>query len=225
MSKEINIEEFKLLLPDYVSGMLDADQSSKVSEAIKLYPELRKLYEELKLTASTLSGFNFPEPDDKYWETLASNISNSVKSLENKKQGSFLNFRYFAAAAVLLIMVFAYFQKDNLLRLFISESTREISLTDSSDSIKSDKELKVDELKKTETDSLLTEDTEIVKSKKKHDLKSFKEETLVESTYEEEEEFDNLFQSATYDLTDIDELYDLTKDEEEKLIEEILNTN
>lgn len=218
----MNTEEFKLLLPDYLTGMLKGEQADKVSEAISSDPELKELYNEFLTAARIMSDTVFPERDDEYWKELSEQINAKIRSWENRKTWSSISYRFFAAAAVILLIITGYFNRDLLIEYFSASNTKEVSVKIPDDSLKT----KYSIPEQTQTDTSDFKNKKItLKEKRKIDQTDFKEEPITQSNDEsyEETNIENLFNEDTENFSD--ELEGLTKEEEEKLIEEIIKSS
>lgn len=81
MPREIkNIEEIKLMLPDYVMDKLNQEEKKIVDSALQSSPELRKLFEDLSDTFSFVGSVKLEEPPAQYWSTLLPRIHERIES-------------------------------------------------------------------------------------------------------------------------------------------------
>ncbi len=85
MNNEINIEELKYLIPDYITGALGNDEKLMVDNALKQSAELREFYNETKNTLGFVSNVKFEEPPAQYWNNLLPRIHEKIEARAAKK--------------------------------------------------------------------------------------------------------------------------------------------
>lgn len=85
MNRKIDIEEIKLLLPDYITGTLGAAESDIVENAIKQNAEISKLFRDMKNALDFVNTVSFSEPSPRYWNNLLPRIHERIDQKEEKK--------------------------------------------------------------------------------------------------------------------------------------------
>ena len=129
-----NLNEIKLLLPDYINGKLNEYESNIIRDSISKSSELRKLYNEMKAANEFIGSINFPEPGDDYWSGLLPEIHRGIK---NKKTGphnrirDFVIFPYYAyAAAAAILFIVSIWQWNNIYKFIFTDKPVIISQAD-----------------------------------------------------------------------------------------------
>jgi hypothetical protein len=84
MKKKLNIEEIRLLIPDYVSNSLSENEKKLVEEALSLSPELNEFYKEIKGTFEFVSSVKYQEPAPQYWNSLLTRIHQRIDEKDAK---------------------------------------------------------------------------------------------------------------------------------------------
>jgi anti-sigma-K factor RskA len=107
-----NIEEIKLLIPDYILGKLTPAESEMVRNTIDNSAELKDLYIKMSEGLGFTSSIKLKEPPPQYWSTLLPRIHERIE-MEEAKGFSFDKVaRYWKvlvpAAAVILIAIFYF---------------------------------------------------------------------------------------------------------------------
>lgn len=85
MKNKINIKEVQLLLPDYITGSLDAMQKESVENAIKSNPEISKMYNEMKNAFEFVGSVKSEEPLPQYWTNLLPRIHERIEAKQERK--------------------------------------------------------------------------------------------------------------------------------------------
>lgn len=109
MKNKLNIEEIKLLIPDYVTGSLSDEESSAVKNAIDNSDELKELYFDMKNAFEFTDSVKYEEPSPQYWNNLLPKIHRKIEEREQqslaKNPLSYLWKILVPVAAVLLIFI------------------------------------------------------------------------------------------------------------------------
>ena len=85
MKNNINIEELKVLIPDYITGQIDGKDRIAVEKALSESSELREFYNEMKGTLEFVNTVKLEEPSPQYWNTLLSRIHERIEQKEASK--------------------------------------------------------------------------------------------------------------------------------------------
>lgn len=110
-NKKINIEEIKLLMPDYVTGTLNEKDRRLVDDALKESAELRDFFNEVSNTLQFVKTVKLEEPLPQYWNNLLPRIHQRIEEREQKKLFGFRKSKSLAwkiilpVAAVILIFI------------------------------------------------------------------------------------------------------------------------
>lgn len=110
-NRKINIEEIKLLIPDYVTGSLNEKEKKIVEDAMRDSKELQKFYNDVKNTLQFVETVKFEEPVPQYWNNLLPRIHQRIEEREQKQLLGFKKPLSIAwkillpAAAVILIFI------------------------------------------------------------------------------------------------------------------------
>jgi len=112
MNNKLNIEEIKLLIPDYVTGSLDQNEYREVEEAISGNPELRDFYLEMKDTLGFVNTVKPEEPSPVYWNNLLPRIHEKIELQQSagfswEKLSVF--WKVFAPVAAIVLIAVLYF--------------------------------------------------------------------------------------------------------------------
>jgi hypothetical protein len=84
-NNKINFEEIKYLVPDYITGNLDANEKLIVENAIKESEEVNAFYKETKATFEFARSVKFKEPSQQYWNNLLPRIHQRMESEKERK--------------------------------------------------------------------------------------------------------------------------------------------
>ena len=84
MENKFNIEEIKLLIPDYVSGSLTEEENSMVKNAIDSSDELKELYLDMKNAFEFADTMKYEEPAPQYWNNLLPKIHKKIDAREQQ---------------------------------------------------------------------------------------------------------------------------------------------
>jgi hypothetical protein len=84
MKNKLNIEEIKLLIPDYVSGLLTEEENSLVKNAIDSSDELKELYLDMKNAFEFADTMKYEEPAPQYWNNLLPKIHEKIEAREQQ---------------------------------------------------------------------------------------------------------------------------------------------
>ena len=85
MAKKLNIEDIKLLIPDYITGSLSGEEFASVDNAIKNNPEIASLYSDMKSALEFVENVKFEEPVPQYWNNLLPKIHEKIEARNEKK--------------------------------------------------------------------------------------------------------------------------------------------
>jgi hypothetical protein len=85
LANKLNIEEIKLLIPDYITGSLNEEESALVDNAIKSNPEIESLYSDMKNAFDFVEKVKFDEPVPQYWNNLLPKIHEKIEERSEKK--------------------------------------------------------------------------------------------------------------------------------------------
>lgn len=105
MNNNINIEEIKLLLPDYITGSLGEEEKQKVEAALGSEPSLKELYTVMKDALDFAGIVQAEEPSPQYWNNLLPRIHQKIDEKESRKSFSHAWKILLPAAAVILIFI------------------------------------------------------------------------------------------------------------------------
>jgi hypothetical protein len=109
MKNKLNIEDIKLLIPDYITGSLSEDESLMVKNAIDNSSELKELYIDMKNAFEFTDSVKFEEPAAQYWNNLLPKIHQKIDEREQqslaKNPMSYLWKILVPVAAVVLIFI------------------------------------------------------------------------------------------------------------------------
>ena len=109
MKNKLNIEEIKLLIPDYVTGSLSEEENSAVKNAIENSDELKELYADMKNAFEFTDSVKFDEPAQQYWNNLLPRIHKRIDEREQqllaKNPLSYIWKILVPVAAVILIFI------------------------------------------------------------------------------------------------------------------------
>lgn len=84
MANKSDIEKIKLLLPDYITGSLSAEESEMVKNAINTSEEVRSLYLDMKNALEFTGSVKYEEPVPQYWNNLLPRIHEKIEEREQK---------------------------------------------------------------------------------------------------------------------------------------------
>jgi hypothetical protein len=85
MNNKLNIEEIKLLIPDYITGSLEDKDKITVENALSESAVLREFYNEMKGTFEFVSAVKFEEPSPQYWNSLLPRIHEKLEAKSRRK--------------------------------------------------------------------------------------------------------------------------------------------
>lgn len=109
MKNKFNIEEIKLLIPDYISGSLKEEENSLVKNAIDSSDELKELYLDMKNAFEFADTMKYEEPSPQYWNNLLPKIHEKIEAREQqslaKNPVSYIWKILVPVAAVILIFI------------------------------------------------------------------------------------------------------------------------
>lgn len=84
MADKTDIENIKLLLPDYVTGSLSHEEAQMVKNAIDTSEEVRSLYLDMKNALEFAGSVKYEEPVPQYWNNLLPRIHEKIEEREQK---------------------------------------------------------------------------------------------------------------------------------------------
>lgn len=85
MANKLNIEEIKLLLPDYITGSLSSEDAALVESAIKSNSEIEDLFFNMRDALQFVENVKFEEPVPQYWNNLLPKIHEKIEARNEKK--------------------------------------------------------------------------------------------------------------------------------------------
>jgi hypothetical protein len=85
MKSKINIEELKVLIPDYITGQIDDKDKLMLEKAMGESPELSAFYNDTKRTFEFVSSVKLEEPPPQYWNTLLPRIHERIEQRQAEK--------------------------------------------------------------------------------------------------------------------------------------------
>lgn len=80
-----NIEELKLLIPDYITGDISIMDKQKIEEALKNSAEIARFHQEMKGAFEFISEVKQNEPEPAYWNSLIPRIHDRIDEREQSK--------------------------------------------------------------------------------------------------------------------------------------------
>lgn len=83
MNNKYNIEEIKLLIPDYVTGSLDENEKRIVEEALKNSDELRAIHSSAVNAFTFMKSVKYEQPPANYFNTLIPKIHERIEAKED----------------------------------------------------------------------------------------------------------------------------------------------
>ena len=118
MNNKINIEEIRLLIPDYITGELNERDKALIEKGLTDSSELNQFYREMKETFNFVSSVKFAEPAPQYWNTLLPRIHEKIESREVKgfswdKLSAFWKVLVPVAAVILIALVYYIVKPSN----------------------------------------------------------------------------------------------------------------
>src|SRR5205807_5724471 len=103
------IEEIKYLVPDYITGKLDANEKLIVENAIRESEEVKSFYIEMKAALDFAASVKFDEPSQQYWNNLLPRIHQRMESEKDRKAArnplSILWKIFVPVAAIIIIFI------------------------------------------------------------------------------------------------------------------------
>jgi len=240
-----NIEEIKLLLPDYISGNIESGDKKLVEDAFENSPELQELFNEMTGTFGFVSKVKFKEPDTLYWTNLLPRIHERLEKTEERKfswEKVLSYWKVFVPVTAVILLAVVYFTVLNK----NDESTiteKKIEKIDTSRKIENTEKkeiVKDNNTNTTEQEKKIPVDKKILKhypSKyDKTDEKPVQDKILKETPKQEEPELyteidieeEAVFTGGTAGMVD-DEiesgLNTLNRNEQDELLKELINSN
>lgn len=111
MKNKQDIEEIRLMIPDYVTGSLGENEMKAVEGAISENAELREFYLEMKDAFEFVGKVNPEEPSPAYWNSLIPRIHERIEQQQSagfswEKLSVF--WKVFAPVAALLLIAVIY---------------------------------------------------------------------------------------------------------------------
>lgn len=85
MSKKLNIEELKYLIPDYITGDISESEKAMVETALKESAELCEFYNEMKETFTFVGSVKQEEPSPQYWGSILPRVHERIDADAEKK--------------------------------------------------------------------------------------------------------------------------------------------
>lgn len=239
-----NIDDIKLMLPDYILGNLSGEDSRAVENAIGNSEELKILADEIGNAFEIMKTAKHGEPDPAYWMNLLPRIHERIDETADQRfsWGKLVHYWKVAlpAAAVLLIAILYFFVFNNSDETIIAKKENKETVIDSVKYSQSNENEKVkdekpeDEKKK---DKLKKERGEKIRiktyNKQNYDLKAdMKKENVLQNevadndNIAEYEEVSVISGGAGGIDDEMDrELNMLSNKEKELLLEELIESN
>ncbi|MBE2219316.1 MAG: hypothetical protein IAE90_13980 [Ignavibacteria bacterium] len=155
MNNKLNIEEIKLLIPDYVTGSLDKSENLVIEKAISENHEIHDFYMEMKDTLAYVETVKLEEPSPVYWNNLLPRIHEKIEQQQSagfswEKLSVF--WKVFApVAAIVLIAVLYFALRPSDIQLTEDKKTENVT-RDSMKNPDSPKDVNSNENKKESTD-------------------------------------------------------------------------
>jgi hypothetical protein len=182
-----NIEEIKLLMPDYVMGRLDPEDMKAVGDAIESSPAIKSLFNEVSGTIGFVKTVKFDEPAPQYWVSLLPKIHERIEELEEKRFSwtnvvSYLPAKALAkagwkfalpAAAVILIAILYFTIFINQPDTTITEDKKELINKDTMNEPKKKDEIKKELVKENEKKEQRNDDEQNIKVQKRRVYREF----------------------------------------------------
>jgi hypothetical protein len=80
-----NIEELKLLIPDYITGDISIVDKQKIEEALNNSEEIARFHQEMKSAFEFISEVKQNEPEPAYWNSLIPRIHDRIEERQQSK--------------------------------------------------------------------------------------------------------------------------------------------
>ncbi len=249
MNNKYNIEEIKLLIPDYVTGSLDENEKRIVEEALKNFDELRAIHSSAMNTFAFMKSAKYEQPPANYFNTLIPKIHERIDAKEEKsawiKNPMGLVWKVILpfAAVILIFVVYTIIKNSN------EQITKDEKKEQKQEQIKQEKkiepkqEIKIEDkvvednskqntpkvkqdksFRKNENENYSNEAKIKDENIKMNDNKIKAEENEVPLT-DDESTLNGIGESAGYDEELDKELNTLDSKEKQLLIDELLNSN
>jgi hypothetical protein len=84
MKSKLNIEDIKLLIPDYITGSLGNTEANIVENAINSNSEIAELYNDMKNALDFAGSVKLEEPAPQYWNNLLPRIHEKIEEKGSK---------------------------------------------------------------------------------------------------------------------------------------------
>ena len=85
MKNKVNMKDMQLLLPDYISGSLNVEETRIIEDAIKSNTEISEMYNEMKSAFKFVESVKSEEPVPQYWNNLLPRIHERMEARKEKK--------------------------------------------------------------------------------------------------------------------------------------------
>ncbi len=105
MNNKLNLEEIKLLLPDYITGSLSESENKKVEGAIAASSSLKEIYQQMREALDFARSIQADEPSPQYWVNLLPRIHERLEAKEKNNPASYIWKILVPVAAVVLIFI------------------------------------------------------------------------------------------------------------------------
>jgi anti-sigma-K factor RskA len=238
-----NIEEIKLLLPDYISGHIEPEDKKSVEEAINSSPELQGLLIEMSSTLGFVSNVKYKEPDPAYWASLLPRIHERIEQAEAKnfswdKILSYWKVLVPVTAVIILAVLYFTVIKNNDNSTLTEKRTEKVNPDTNIKTETPEKKEIVKETNNTEkVSSIVKKQTGHVHHKKvKDNIEPVKDEILKDEQIKQDDfedivqtdlEEESVFTGSTAGVEEEIEnsLNDLNENEKDKLVQELLKSN
>lgn len=113
---KLNIEDIKILIPDYITGSLNENEKHIIQEAIDKYPEVKEFYNEMISTFKFVDEVEFEVPSPQYFNNLLPRIHQKIEEREEKhavKNPVALIWKILVPAAAVIILFIIYMVANN----------------------------------------------------------------------------------------------------------------
>ncbi len=115
MSSKKEIEKIKLLIPDYVSGLLGDEEKKYVEQYLNSSSELRDFYDEVSLAFTAIDKIKYTEPSPGYWINLLPRIHQRIEEKEEAESARNTFTKWWkvlvpVSAVILIVIIYMLFK-------------------------------------------------------------------------------------------------------------------
>ncbi|MBP8975722.1 MAG: zf-HC2 domain-containing protein [Bacteroidetes bacterium] len=117
-------------LADYIAGALSSEEARRVEEHLKSCARCRKEYEVLSVAMNELKEYQWEQPSQEYFSSLASRIQTSVETSKESKRKSFPESRLAFALqiSIMVIGIFSFIHFSPFSKIQTPEYTNVVSV-------------------------------------------------------------------------------------------------